>query len=545
MQAAEMTVQATADSSGKLLVEMKNVSKRFPGVLANDNIDFDLRRNEIHCLLGENGAGKTTLMSILSGFYKPDHGEILVEGKKMSFASPREAITAGIGMVHQHFMLVPTFNILENVSLGLKSSREPRLDLDVIDEKLSNLMQKYNFQLDSKAKIWQLSVGEQQKAEILTVLYKEAKVVILDEPTASLGPLETRELFDAFRTMVKEGRGVVFITHKLDEAMTLSNRITVLRNGRVVKAVAPSETGPDELARMMVGREVIFDLARSSLKAGSKVLTVEGLHALSDRGLPALRGISFNVNEGEILGFAGAAGNGQVELAECIVGVRKSTKGRVVVKSIDATNKDPHSILGMGVGYIPEDRIGKAVALTESVTNNALLGSHTSPSLLHRYRIPLVGGLFRAKTVRNHVDSLITMYDVKTAGADRPTRTLSGGNLQKLVLARELSKAPQLIILHNPTRGLDVGATEYVRRKLLEFRAKKMAVVLISEDLDEILTLSDRIAVVFQGRIMGIVSSGKVDLGEFGLMMAGAKQMSSDEGLNRQNSPTDPRLEVN
>lgn len=498
---------------GSPVIKMEQITKRFPGVLANDHIDFEVRKGEIHALLGENGAGKTTLMNILYGMYQPDEGNMLIGGEMMELRSPSDAIKMGIGMVHQHFMLIPRFTVVKNVILGLES-KGFFLETDKAEKAILELSKKYGLKVDPKAILWQLSVGEQQRVEIIKALYRGADVLILDEPTSVLTPQEVKELFSTLRSMVKEGLTIIFISHKLDEVLAVSDQITVIRDGKVISTVETGSTNKRKLARMMVGRDVLFRLAKSSVEKGKPVLSVEKLRVLSDRGLVAVKDISFSVFGGEILGIAGVAGNGQKELAEVITGLRKAIKGKVLINGQDATNSSPEKMIKRKVSHIPEDRLGTAVFTDLTLTENIILEIHSLA--------PFAKGIFlNQKEINQYAEKLISDFDVKTPSKDVPVKHLSGGNIQKLILARELSRNPQLLIAADPTRGLDVGATEYIRLKLIEQRKKRTAILLISMDLDEILSLSDRIAVMYMGNIVGMFPIEKANISEISLMMAG------------------------
>lgn len=514
---------------GEVILEMHGITKHFPGVLANDHIDFSIKAGEVHALLGENGAGKTTLMNILYGLYQPDHGEIRVRSKRVFLRSPKDAIDLGIGMVHQHFMLVPPLTVTENVILGLKSSRGLLLDLDQAEKRIAELSKKYGLKVDPKAKVWQLSVGERQRVEIIKALYRDAQVLILDEPTAVLTPPEVKELMAIIRRMAKEGLAVIpFITHKLPEVMAISDRVTVLRHGKVVTKIRTKRTNQSDLAKKMVGRKVLFRVKRRRVRAGKVVLKVKNLGALSDKDMPALKNVSLSIREGEILGIAGVAGNGQRELAEVLTGLRRATHGEVHVKKKDMTNSSPKKIIDQGVGHIPEDRMGMGLIMDFSIANNAILETHSKSPFAHRWFMPFDRKWFlNKKEIGRHAEKLIDEYDIVTPSKDVPAKNLSGGNLQRLILARELSRNPKLLIANQPTRGLDVGATEFIRSKLMEQRGKGMAILLISEDLDEIMSMSDRIAVMYEGKIAGMVPAAKAKIKEIGLMMAGAKQARS------------------
>jgi ABC-type uncharacterized transport system ATPase subunit len=500
--------------SSPLAIRMEGITKRFPGVVANNAVDFSVRKGEIHALLGENGAGKTTLMKILAGLYQPDEGQVWIDEHPVSVRSPRDAIELGIGMVHQHFMLVKSHTVAENVIVGLDAPRFV-LNLRRVEKDIARLAEQYHLQVDPRAKIWQLSVGEQQRVEILKALYRGARILVLDEPTAVLTPQEAQDLFHTLRSMASEGHTIVFISHKLGEVMSVADRITVLRRGEVVNTVLASETDRQALARMMVGRDVLFRLGKRESRPGDVVLETDRLTALNDKGLTALRDVSLTVRSGEILGIAGVAGNGQRELAETIVGLRPATGGHVRVGGNDATNKSPREVMERGVGYIPEDRIGAGLVVNLSVAENLMLKCYRDP--------PICSGFFLdGKAIEAHAEELVRAYDVKTPTIQTRTRLLSGGNLQKLILAREISSSPSVMVAVYPTRGLDVGATEAVRRLLLEQRDAGGGILLISEDLEELLSMSDRIAVLYEGRVMGIQDADEASVDELGLMMAGS-----------------------
>ncbi len=503
-------------------IEMCDIVKRFPGVLANDRVCFDVRAGEVHALLGENGAGKSTLMRQLYGLYKPDEGEILIDGKPVVFHSPADAIRAGIGMIHQHFMLVPTLTVTQNIALGLPSSREPLLDLDRVSKRVRQLSEEYGLKVDPDAYIWQLSVGEQQRVEILKALYRGASMIILDEPTAVLTPQEVKDLFATLRRMVEEGHGLVFISHKLYEVLAISDRVTVLRDGKVVGTRATKDVTRDDLARMMVGREV-KRLAPLPQQAGEPLLQIRGLRAMGDRGTEALRGIDLDVCAGEILGMAGVSGNGQRELAECLGGLRKVTAGTIMVAGKDLTHASVQQRLQAGLAYIPEERMRDGAIKEFSVQENLFLLEHASPKFTR-------GIFLDFPRMAAHARALIKEFAVKTPSLDTPIKNLSGGNIQKAIMARELSRSPRVLIAAQPSRGVDIGATEYIHQRLLEQRASGQAILLISEDLDEVQALSDRIAVIYEGRIIGVVARGQATVEQLGLMMAGVPM---DEALGK------------
>jgi ABC-type uncharacterized transport system ATPase subunit len=495
-------------------VELRGIVKRFPGVLANDRIDFDVRSGEVHALLGENGAGKSTLMRILFGMYRPNEGRILVNGQAVNMRSPRDAIDLGIGMIHQHFMLVPTLSVAENVALGLRSSKGPLLDLDVVTQRINELSKTYGLQVDPQALVWQLAVGEQQRVEILKALYRGAELLILDEPTAVLTPQEVDELFNTLRSMAYEGHALIFISHKLHEVLSISDRITVLRDGRVVKTVPTSQTTSKELARLMVGREVLLRVQRPQVELGQTRLLLDDIWADGDEGLPALRGVNLSVRAGEILGIAGVSGNGQRELAEAIVGLRPATRGRITIDGVDTTSWTPARLLTMGMGYIPEERMRDGTIRDFTVEENLVLESHAES--------PYANGLFmNLSQIAARADSLIEDFDIRTPSRETPLKHLSGGNIQKLILARQLSRRPRVLVAAQPTRGVDISATEYIHRRLVEQREEGTATLLISEDLDEIRNLSDRIAVMYEGQVVGVVDSDEATTEQLGLMMAG------------------------
>jgi simple sugar transport system ATP-binding protein len=492
---------------------MRAVTKRFPGVVANSEVDLDLHRGEVLALLGENGAGKSTLMNVLAGLYQAEEGEILIDGEQVFFRSPRDAIEHGIGMVHQHFMLVDTLTVAENLILGLHEDGRI-LKLDEVATKLKALSKRYGLQVDPQAYIWQLSVGEQQRVEILKLLYRGAEVLILDEPTAVLTPQEAAEMASTLRQMVDEGKSIIFITHKLEEVMSFADRVMVLRAGRVVATRKIEDTTKEELAELMVGREVLFILDKEPCKPGQAVLEVEGLEALNDKGLPALRGVSFRVCEGEILGIAGVDGNGQRELVEVIAGLRPATGGRVQVGGRDLTGYDPLKVIEADVSHIPGDRLGVGLAPNLPVSDNLGLKAYRDPPVA---RGPLLDG----QALRRLAVRMIDTFKIATPGPETAVRLLSGGNQQKAIVARELSRSLTLLIAAQPTRGVDVGSIEYIHGQLLAKRDEGVAVLLISVELDEIMALSDRIAVMYEGEIVGTMDADKATREGVGLLMAG------------------------
>ena len=496
------------------LLEMRGITKRFPGVLANDAVDFDLAAGEVHTLLGENGAGKSTLMKILYGMYRPDAGEVRLRGSRVDIDSPSAAIEHGIGMIHQHFMLVPTLTVTENVALGLASRRRPLTDLPTVARRIDELSETYGLRVDPDTPIWQLAVGERQRVEILKALYREASLLVMDEPTAVLTPQEVDELIVVLRRMAADGRGLVFISHKLHEVMAVSDRITVLRDGRVAGETAPARTSRAELARLMVGRPVQMVPDRPDVQLGEPLLEVSDLSVQSDRGDDAIAGMSFSVHAGEILGIAGVSGNGQSELAQAIAGLRPAQRGSVRIDGADVTGQHPRRVRDAGLSYVPEERMRDGVIAGFSVAENLVLLNQGSAEFCRR-------GFLRLGAIREHCRELVARFAVKTPGLDVPTSNLSGGNIQKLILARELSAEPKVILAAQPTRGVDVGAGEYIHSQLAAQKASGCATLLISEDLDEVLGLSDRIGVMYEGRLMGVLDREDATVERLGLWMAG------------------------
>jgi simple sugar transport system ATP-binding protein len=500
-------------------VELRGITKRFPAVVANDQVDFEAAEGEVHALLGENGAGKTTLSNILTGLYRPDEGEILLSGKPAEFHSPRDAIDAGIAMVHQHFRLVTPFTVAENVVLGdhRDVGRAFLLRPRAIERRVGELSRRYGLAVDPRARIWQLSVGEQQRVEILKALYQDARILILDEPTAVLTPQEAEALFETIRALAADGRTVIFISHKLQEVKAVADRVTVLRRGRSVATVHAAEATRRSLAALMIGREVeIGRRQEHGGDLGDVVLELLGLSAAGDRGGAALKDVSLTVHRGEILAVAGVAGNGQRELAETIVGMRPRTSGTIRVSGRSLRGGDPREAIQAGIAYVPEDRLGTGVAPGLTVASNVVLKSYREPPVSS-------GPLLRLAHIRELAKGLMHRYDVRAEGPHIPAWQLSGGNLQKVVLAREFSGAPQVLVAASPTRGLDVAAIETVHAYLREAASKGLGVLLISEDLDEILALADRIAVMFEGAIAGECVAETATAEELGLLMAGGE----------------------
>ncbi len=501
-------------------VEMKDIVIRFPGVLANDHVNLTLKQGEIHALLGENGAGKSTLMNVLAGLYKQTSGSIKIFGEPVHFNSPKDAIAKGIGMVHQHFMLVPTQTVTENILLGLN---EPRflMNLAEYDQKILALQDQFGLRVDPTAKIWQLSVGEQQRVEILKTLYRGARILIMDEPTAVLAPQEIDEFMKTMRSMVEQGKSIIFISHKLHEVTAVADRITVLRKGKVT-AEGRSMEGltKEDLARLMVGRGVIFAVEKKPQAPGDIVLSVENVSAENDKGVPALRQLSLDVRAGEILGIAAIAGNGQSELAEVITGLRPCT-GSVKINGQEVANKPPIDAIKQGMAHVPEDRTGVGSAPNMTITENTIMKNYREDPIGNGWSINFTAARQQARKLKEK-------YAILAPGVRTMARKLSGGNLQKVILAREISLQPQLMVAVQPTRGLDVGAIESIQTLLLEQREQGTAVLLISEEMEELLALSDRIAVISEGKIMGIVNADEADINEIGLMMLGTKLVKEE-----------------
>jgi ABC-type uncharacterized transport system ATPase subunit len=496
---------------------MRGITKRFPGVLANDRVDFEAAAGEVHALLGENGAGKSTLSNVLTGLYRADDGSIELYGEEVHFRSPRDARNAGIGMVHQHFRLVEPFTVAENIALGdhRNEGRTFLLRARAIERHVTTLAEQYGLDVDPRARIWQLSVGEQQRVEILKTLYLDARILIMDEPTAVLTPQESATLFETLRAMADEGRTIVFISHKLNEVMAVADRVTVLRGGRSVATLPAAGATPQSLAGLMVGREVEGPgRVVHPAAPGRPVLELGSVSARGDRGGAALTDVSLTVRAGEIVAIAGVAGNGQRELAEVVSGMRSAEAGSIRVDGREIRPGDPRSAIAAGVAHVPEDRLGTGLAPSLSIASNVVLKSYRSPRLSR-------GPLLLWSAVRRLARDLIARYAVQAPGPQTPARQLSGGNLQKVVIAREFSSDPRVLIAASPTRGLDVGAIETVHNYLREAAASGVGILLISEDLDEILALADRIAVMYEGRIVGELEGLGADKQEIGLLMAG------------------------
>jgi ABC-type uncharacterized transport system ATPase subunit len=498
------------------LLELKGITKRFPGVVANDGVDFELARGEVHALLGENGAGKSTLVNILYGLYHPDEGEIRLNGEPVRIGSPREAIDHGIGMVHQHFMLIPVMTVAENIVLATEPTKGPFLDLDEAEKRVRDISTRFGLAVRPEARVESISVGQQQRVEILKALYRGAEILILDEPTAVLTPQEAQELFAIIRSLQAEGKSIIFISHKLGEVLEIADRITVLRRGKTVDTLPREGATEEGLAKLMVGREVLLRVEKRAAQPGETLLVVENLEVLDERGLEAVRGVSLEVKAGEIVGVAGVDGNGQTELIDALTGLRRASGGRIDVGGEDVTNEGGRDFLDAGVGHIPEDRQVRGLVLDFSLAENLAL---------HDYREQpdsRWGWLYPKRLVERAV-RLLKEFDVRGGGPQTPAGSLSGGNQQKVVVAREVSRNPRVLIAAQPTRGLDVGAIEFVHRRLIEERDEGRAILLVSFELDEILSLSDRILVIYEGRIVAQYSP-EVSEEEIGIAMTGGRK---------------------
>jgi ABC-type uncharacterized transport system ATPase subunit len=494
---------------------MRGITKRFPGVVADDNVDFDLQRGEVHALLGENGAGKSTLMNVLYGLYKPDEGEIHVKGKRFSFGSAKDAIDVGIGMVHQHFMLIPVMTVAENIVLEIEPTKAGvLLDYDQATERVRDISQRFGLAVDPNEKVENISVGQQQRVEILKALYRGAEILILDEPTAVLTPQEAGELFGIIKSLQEGGTSVIFISHKLNEVLEIADRITVLRRGKRIDSIPRAGATEEGLARMMVGREVLLRVEKPPPQTGDTLLEVRGLHVDDDRGLPVVKDVSFVVRAGEIVGIAGVEGNGQSELIEAITGLRHAKSGEIAVADRVITHGSARQMLDAGVGHIPEDRQRRGLVLEFTIAENIALHDYNRPPESR------FGWLFPRRLVQR-ARQLIKEFDVRGGGPNTRAAALSGGNQQKLVAAREVARDPKVLVAAQPTRGLDVGAIEYLHRRLVEERDEGRAILLLSLELDEVLSLSDRILVMYEGRIVAEHESGATEE-EIGLEMLGA-----------------------
>ncbi len=500
----------------EMALEVRNIVKRFPGVLANDHVNFSLRKGEVHALLGENGAGKTTLMNIIYGLYHPDEGDIFVDGQKVTIDSPHDAIRLGIGMVHQHFMLVPVFTVAENLILGAEPTKGWSLDLAAARKAVRRLSEQYGLEVDPDAVVEDLPVGVQQRVEILKALYREAKVLVLDEPTAVLTPQEVEELFVIMRQLTERGVSIIFITHKLKEVLAIADHITVMRRGKVVGTTTPAETSEQGLAAMMVGREVVLQVEKAPAQPADVVLEVRDLHVEDERGLLAVDGVNLEVRAGEILGVAGVQGNGQTELVEAITGLRHIRGGKVLLGGQAVPPRAPRFLIEHGMGHIPEDRQKHGLVLSYTIADNLVLCTY--------YKPPFAKGMQRNQAaVVENARRLVEQFDVRTPSIFTTAGSLSGGNQQKVIVAREFSRPLKLLVANQPTRGLDVGSIEYIHKRIIQMRDQGAAVLLVSAELDEIMSLADRIAVMYHGKIVAVLEAGKATRTELGLLMAGSQ----------------------
>jgi simple sugar transport system ATP-binding protein len=502
-----------------LVLEMRGIRKEFPGVVANDGVSFDVRRGEVHALLGENGAGKSTLMNVLYGLYKPDAGEIRLNGRPVSFSSAREAIQAGIGMVHQHFMLIPVMTVAENIVLGNEPHRGLLLDEGTADRRVVDMAKTFRFEVDPDALVRDISVGQQQRVEIMKALYRNADILILDEPTAVLTPQEASDLFEILRTLQREGISIIFISHKLNEVLEIADRITVLRRGKTIETVPRAGATEASLARAMVGREVLLRVEKKPAEPGDVLLSVDELHVRDDRGIEKVRGVSFDVRAGEIVGIAGVDGNGQTELIDALTGLQKIDSGAATITGHRLAHANARAALDAGIGHIPEDRQRRGLVLEFSIAENIALHDYAKPPDAR------CGWIFPRRMVER-ARSLIREFDVRGGGPLTRAGGLSGGNQQKLVAAREIARDPKVLIAAQPTRGLDVGAIEYLHRRLVAERDEGRAILLVSLELDEILSLSDRILVMYEGEIVG-EHSGEVSEEQIGFEMLGGRERAA------------------
>ncbi len=503
------------DTKQQYAVEMKNIVKKFGDFVANDDINFSVKKGEVHAILGENGAGKSTLMNVLYGLYQPTQGEIIINGEKCVMKGPSTAIEKGIGMVHQHFMLVQPFTVTENIILGMEPMKGPIVDLKAARKKVLEISERYNMSIDPDAKIEDISVGMEQRVEILKVLYRGADILILDEPTASLTPQEILELIGIIKNLIADGKSVILITHKLKEITAVADKCTIIRTGKYIGTVNVNEVTENDLAAMMVGRDVTFKVEKKEQEPGDVILDVKNLKALDYRKLEILKGLNLNVRAGEIVGVAGVDGNGQTELVEVLTGLKKATSGEVTVHGNNAYNVTPRQAFNLGITSIPADRQKHGLVLEFSVAENLILQNFVSEPFSK-------SGILDHKKILSHAKELALKFDIRPSGSeDRAAGTLSGGNQQKVIIAREVTNNGELLIAVNPTRGLDVGAIEFVHKYLVEQRNKGKAVLLISFELDEVMSLSDRIEVIFEGEIIGSVAGNEANEEELGFMMAG------------------------
>lgn len=499
-------------------VEIRNVTKTFPLVIANDDVTLLVKKGEIHALVGENGAGKSTLMNVLYGLLRPDSGTLTIDGEIVRFNGPGDAIAAGIGMVHQHFMLIPPLTVAENVVLGQEPSRRGMIDMHSAVKTVQTLSDQFGLKVDPTAKVETLSVGIQQRIEIIKVLYRGADVLILDEPTAVLAPQEVEEFFDILKSLKTQGKTIIFITHKLHEVMAISDQVTVMRQGKMVGAVETAKTSKAEIATLMVGRQVLLQVDRGSAKPGETVLKVAALEALDNKKLPALKGVDLDVRAGEILGIAGVEGNGQSELVEVLTGLRRAENGQVSVAGQEILGDSPRQVHAKGVGHIPEDRHRRGLVLEYTVAANLILGIHHKAPFVKSWGVDVLD----EAPINAKAERLVEEFDIRPTDYQNPAGNLSGGNQQKVVVAREMDQQPRLLIAAQPTRGVDVGSIEFIHKRLIEARDAGAAVLVISADLEEVLSLSDRIAVIYEGEIVGELMPEEANEERLGLLMTGS-----------------------
>ncbi len=502
------------------IIEMLNIRKEFPGIVANDNITLQVKPGEIHALLGENGAGKSTLMSVLFGLYKPEKGLIKVRGKKVKIQNPNVAHSLGIGMVHQHFKLVHNFTVTENIILGMETTKKGIIDTQNAAKRVAEISKLYGLSVDPYAKIEDISVGMQQRVEILKMLYRDADILIFDEPTAVLTPQETQELINIMKKMIKKGKTIILITHKLKEIKAVADRCTIIRKGKFIDTLDVFSTTEEKMAELMVGREVSFKTEKNEAEIGGKILEIENLVVNNQEGQPVVKNITLSACSGEILGIAGVEGNGQTQLVEAITGLRKIESGKILLNGKDIGNLPVRRRNELGLGHIPEDRQKFGLILDFTLKDNLVLENFYKEPFSRK-------GILNKDAINKHADDLIEQFDVRSGqGGQTTARSMSGGNQQKAIIAREIDRSPDLMVVSQPTRGLDVGAVEYIHRRLLEERDKGKTILLISFDLDEILNMSDRIAVMYEGELVGIVNASETNENELGLMMAGAGEGS-------------------
>ena len=505
------------------LLEMKGITKRFPGVVANDSVDFNLKKGEIHALLGENGAGKSTLMNILYGMYRPDEGHILLDGVPVQITRPGDVIKLGIGMVHQHFMLIPVMTVTENIILGAEATFPGGfLDLKGSAEKIRALAKKHGFKIDPNARISDLPVGIRQRVEILKSLYRQASILILDEPTAVLTPDEAKRLFNTLTSLTRKGMSIIFITHKLKEVMQFADRITVMRRGKVVSTTTPDQTSQKEIASLMVGKKINLKVSKSSANPGKTVLRIKDLFVEKDTGIPSVNGVCLDIRAGEIFGLAGVHGNGQGDLIQCLTGLKKCSKGSILVNEKEITNKPSRFIFNQGVSHIPEDRHAYGMVEGFPIEDNCILNAYHMEPYSKGIRI-------NRQAITQHARDCAEKFDIRTAGVKTKAGSLSGGNQQKMVVAREFTRPLALLIAAHPTRGVDVGSATFIHEKIIHLRDKGCAVFVISAELDEIFAISDRIGVMYKGQIISTMAADETDLNEVGLLMAGISKKDAAE----------------